>query len=147
MNTDSVVGGYRQEITITNDSAMLPQVRDLVLHGVREGRFPAQYVNRLQIAVDEAVTNIIEHGYANQPVGRGVIRIALEVNAQRFRIEIRDSGQTFDPGKLTDVDIQHHVAAGRTGGLGVFLMRKIMDVVDYRAENGRSNRLILIKNR
>jgi anti-sigma regulatory factor (Ser/Thr protein kinase) len=135
------------ELTITNDLASLAEVRDAVSRAVREGGFPQQYVNRLQIAVDEAVTNIIEHGYADQQRGRGSIWITIDVSKDRFRIEVADNGTTFDPNTLTDMDIAKHVAAGSSGGLGVFLMRKIMDVVDYRFEAGVKNRLVLVKNR
>lgn len=135
------------ELTISNDLAYLAQVRDLVCRSVKDGGFPPQYVNRLQIAVDEAVTNIIEHGYSGQPRGKGTIWITLDVSKDRFRIEVADNGTTFDPNTLSDVDIASHVQTGSTGGLGVFLMRKIMDVVDYRYEAGVKNRLVLVKNR
>ena len=138
---------FHHELTISNDLAYLSQVRELVSRGVREGAFPPQYVNRLQIAVDEAVTNIVEHGYAGQQRGKGSIWITLDVSRDRFRIEIADNGVTFDPSVLSDVDIVQHAAAGSSGGLGVFLMRKIMDVVDYRYEAGLKNRLVLVKNR
>jgi serine/threonine-protein kinase RsbW len=135
------------ELTITNDLASLSEVRDAVSRSVREGGFPQQYVNRLQIAVDEAVTNIIEHGYADQQRGRGSIWITVDVSKDRFRIEVADNGTTFDPNTLSDIDIAKHVSTGNSGGLGVFLMRKIMDVVDYRYEAGVKNRLVLVKNR
>lgn len=135
------------EMSVTNDLACLSEVREAVSRGVRDGGFPGQYVNRLQIAVDEAVTNIIEHGYEGQPRGKGTIWITIDVSKDRFRIEVADNGTSFDPNTLTDVDIATHVAQGNTGGLGVFLMRKIMDVVDYRFEVGVKNRLVLVKNR
>ena len=138
---------YRQDLTISNDLAYLAQVRDLVSRGVQEGDFPAHFLNRLQIAVDEAVTNIIEHGYAEQPRGSAAIELHIDVNQERFRIEIVDHGQTFDPNQLSDVDIQVHVSAGRAGGLGVFLMRKIMDQVDYHYKAGTKNQLVLVKLR
>jgi serine/threonine-protein kinase RsbW len=141
------VPDFHHELTISNDLAYLSQVRDLVLIAVREGGFPQQYINRLQIAVDEAVTNIIEHGYAGEQRGKGTIWMSIDASRESFRIEISDNGQTFDPNTLTDVDIATHVARNSSGGLGVFLMRKIMDVVDYRYEAGVRNRLVLVKNR
>ena len=135
------------EMTIANDLACLSEVREAVSRSVREGGFPAQFVNRLQIAVDEAVTNIIEHGYSGQARGKGSIWITIDVSKDRFRIEIADNGTTFDPNTLSDIDIAKHVSTGSSGGLGVFLMRKIMDVVDYRFEAGVKNRLVLVKNR
>ncbi len=141
------MGDFHEKLDIPNDSACLFQVRDLVSRGVRESGFPAQVINRLQIAVDEAVSNIIEHGYINVPRGKGTIALVVDVSADRFRIEIIDNGISFDPRNLSDIDIQKHAAEGKAGGLGVFLMRKIMDVVDYRFEAGKENRLVLVKNR
>ncbi len=138
---------FHQHLTISNDHAFLAQVRDLVSKGVAIGEFPAHYLNRLQIAVDEAVTNIIEHGYAGQPRGSATIDITVDVNEEEFRIVIIDNGMTFDPNQMTDIDIQSHVAAGKAGGLGVFLMRKIMDQVDYQYQNGKKNQLVLVKLR
>jgi anti-sigma regulatory factor (Ser/Thr protein kinase) len=134
-------------MTISNDLAYLSQVREAVSRSVRDGGFPPNFTNRLQIAVDEAVTNIIEHGYAGQSRGKGTIWVTIDVSKDRFRIEIADNGTTFDPNTLSDVDIVKHAETGTSGGLGVFLMRKIMDVVDYRYEAGVKNRLVLVKNR
>lgn len=136
---------FHHHLTISNDHAYLSQVRDLVSRGVSVGDFPGHYLNRLQIAVDEAVTNIIEHGYAGHPRGSAHIEITVDVDTERFRIQIIDNGMSFDPNQMTDVDIQSHVAAGKAGGLGVFLMRKIMDQVDYQYQSGKMNQLTLVK--
>ena len=138
---------YCQNLAITNDLSALPRVRALVQAGVQQGGFPAQDLNRLQIAVDEAVTNIVEHGYADQPPGKATIELALTVDGDAFRMVIEDYGQVFDPKAVGEVDIQHHVQTGNRGGLGVFLMRKIMDVIEYHAETGHRNRLVLVKYR
>ena len=138
---------HTERLAITNDLTALWRVRELVKHGVERGGFPAQYLNRLQIAVDEAVTNIVEHGYPDQPPGAATIELLLTVDRDAFRVDIQDHGQTFDPGELGDIDIRRHVEAGSRGGLGVFLMRKIMDLIEYHAETGEKNRLVLVKYR
>ena len=136
---------WHKDLSITNDLTWLAQVRDLITSAVNDGGFPAHFLNRLQIAVDEAITNIIEHGYADQPRGTATIELHVDVNPERFRIEINDQGASFDPNKMTDIDIQAHAANGRAGGLGVFLMRKIMDQVDYHYKAGTKNQLVLVK--
>ena len=139
------MASHHQDLIITNDLATLAEVRTLVAGSVAKGGFPAHYLNRLQIAVDEAVTNIIEHGYEDRPRGSGSIQISATVNPDEFRIVIVDQGSSFDPNSMSDIDIERHVKGGHDGGLGVFLMRKIMDVVDYRYETGKRNRLLLVK--
>ncbi|HYE08438.1 MAG TPA: ATP-binding protein [Planctomycetota bacterium] len=132
-------------LTIVNDLTCLPQVRELVRRGIESGGFPGHYLNRLQIAVDEAVTNIIEHGYAGVAPGRGTITIALSADRACFRIVIEDDGRSFDPQNLPEVDVKKHAAAGHTGGLGIFLIRRVMDEIQYNFENGRRNQLVLVK--
>jgi serine/threonine-protein kinase RsbW len=142
-----IIAPFQQTLSITNDLRGLVQVRDLVRNGVEKSGFPPQYQNRLQIAVDEAVTNIIEHGYAKCAVGEATIELNLNVDKDCFRMVIEDHGTSFAPENLGEVDIDKHVKAGKSGGLGVFLMRKIMDVIEYHAEKGKKNRLVLVKNR
>ncbi len=136
---------FTETVVIRNRLTELPTVRAAVARAVSAGRFPERYLNRLQIAVDEAVTNIIEHGYESRSEGDSAITLNFTVDADAFKIDILDEGFRFDPRKLDDVDIAKHVAAGHTGGLGIFLMRKIMDVVEYQYETGRHNRLTLVK--
>lgn len=136
---------HRQELRIADEPHELARVRAEVAAAIRAGGFPDVYTNRILIAVDEAVTNIIEHGY--EGTGKGRIDIVMEVEPETFTISIIDQGETFDPRSMSDVDIERHVAAGKSGGLGVFLIRKIMDVVDYHHETGRHNRLTMVKRR
>ena len=110
---------HHQDLVITNDLATLAQVRDLVAMSVKRGGFPLQYLNRLQIAVDEAVTNIVEHGYEGKPRGAAHIQISASVSPDEFRIVIIDQGTAFDPNTMGDIDIDTHVANGQAGGLGV----------------------------
>ncbi|MBN8524291.1 MAG: ATP-binding protein [Planctomycetes bacterium] len=138
---------HRQELRIANEPHELVRVRAEVTAAIKAGGFPEVYTNRILIAVDEAVTNIIEHGYEGTATGKGHIDVVMEVEPETFTISIIDEGETFDPRSMTDVDIERHVAAGRSGGLGVFLIRKIMDVVDYHHETGRHNRLTMVKRR
>ena len=138
-------GFHRHELRIHPDLGELARIRSEVAGAIRVGGFPEAYINRILIAVDEAVTNIIEHGYEG-PVN-GVIEIVCEVEPETFTISIIDQGASFDPRSMTDVDIQRHVAQGKAGGLGIFLIRKIMDVVDYHHETGRHNRLTMVKRR
>jgi serine/threonine-protein kinase RsbW len=138
-------GFHRHELRIHPDLGELARIRSEVAGAIRVGGFPETYINRILIAVDEAVTNIIEHGY-DGPVN-GEIEIVCEVEPETFTISIIDQGASFDPRSMTDVDIQRHVAQGKSGGLGIFLIRKIMDVVDYHHETGRHNRLTMVKRR
>ncbi len=136
---------HRHELRIAADMCELERVRSEVAEAIRIGGFPETYTNRILIAVDEAVTNVIEHGYDDP--NEGFIDVICEVEPATFTISIIDQGETFDPRTMSDIDIQRHVAAGKSGGLGIFLIRKIMDVVDYHHETGQHNRLTMVKRR
>jgi len=138
--------GCTRRVEIKNSTASLAEVRELVKEGIEGSGFPKRLLNRVSIAVDEAVTNIIDHAYPDVPENQGTITLSQDVDERRYRIEIMDDGMlNFDPQKVPTVDIARHVQAGRDTGLGVFLMRRIMDVVEYTYERDRCNKLVLVK--
>lgn len=128
---------------VTSDTRFLSLVRDFMQRAVRRSPKLNGEENKIILAVDEAVTNIIEHGYNGSRNGN--IELEVQVNEAQFRIVIRDGGQVFDPSKAADLDIRDHVQAGKRRGLGIFLMRQIMDEVFYRYQDGVKNELTLVK--
>ncbi len=132
-------------LLVTNDTADLSKVRDFVKNGIECGGFPESNINRIMVAVDEAVTNIVEHAFAGVPTGEGEISMKQTVDAASFCITIEDNGLSFNKEKnFKDIDIKKHVSEGHSGGLGIFFMRQVMDVVDYQYEHNVCNRLMLI---
>ncbi|MDA3960952.1 MAG: ATP-binding protein [Planctomycetota bacterium] len=137
---------FERNIVISNDTAELAMVRDSVREGIESSGFPLKLCNRVTIAVDEAITNVIEHAFPDVPAGKGKIDVVIRIDAKRFRIEMVDDGMLhFDPRKCDTVDIEQHVSSGRDSGLGVFLMRRIMDEVEYAFRKGGRNRLVMVK--
>jgi serine/threonine-protein kinase RsbW len=135
-----------RELTISNDTVHLAALRETVREGIVAAGFPLKLCNRVTIAVDEAITNIIEHAFPDVPRGLGRIRIIQDVSAEAYRIEIVDDGMLhYDPSKHSTVDIEQHVASGKDSGLGIFLIRRIMDQVDYAFDRGKRNHLIMVK--
>ncbi|MDW8373869.1 MAG: ATP-binding protein [Planctomycetota bacterium] len=130
------------QLRIPLDTAELARARAELAEALLAGGFPADLVPRVLIAIDEALTNIIEHGQCTA----GTIDIVCVVEPAQCTITIQDQGRAFDPRQAPAVDIQEHVAAGRSGGLGLHLMRRIMDVIDYHHEAGKGNRLTMIKH-
>ncbi|MBM3266781.1 MAG: ATP-binding protein [Candidatus Sericytochromatia bacterium] len=100
-------------------------------------------IHDLQLAVTEAVTNVIEHSYAGDADQR--IELAIEKDGECFVVAITDSGQVrFDPASHPDPDLKEYVTQCRVGGLGLFLMRKLMDQVEFTSDE-RYNRVKLVK--
>ncbi|MCX6562473.1 MAG: ATP-binding protein [Candidatus Aminicenantes bacterium] len=96
---------------------------------------------KIELALVEMVVNVIRYAY---PDGGGVLAIEIRKDRHRVIIEIRDSGLPFDPCRAPKPDIDEVVAAGRKGGLGIYLTRELMDECLYRRDGGQ-NILTLVK--
>ena len=133
----------KDHLVVANDTKFLIVVRDFVSRHVRQSRMAKDEENKVILAVDEAVTNIIEHGYDEG--AEGSIEIEVEVSDDQFKIVIRDTGRVFNPESIPDPDMKEHVQRGHKKGLGIFLMRQVMDEVRYKFKDGVKNELTLVK--
>jgi anti-sigma regulatory factor (Ser/Thr protein kinase) len=134
-----------RELVVPNDTEHLASVRKEVTQVVEKSVFSERDRKLIIVAVDEAVTNIMEHAYDNDLEGELDIELILDYDATRFEVIIRDSGKEFDPSELETPDIKKHVGRGASHGLGIFMMRQIMDVINYSFVNGVKNELQMIK--
>jgi serine/threonine-protein kinase RsbW len=97
----------------------------------------------LQLAVDEACTNIITHGYADMDPGS--IILDLEIDSAKITIAITDFGHGFEPGDAPTPDVEAPIEERELGGFGLFFIQQTMDEMDYRStEDG--NTMILTKH-
>ncbi|MBN1807813.1 MAG: ATP-binding protein [Planctomycetes bacterium] len=134
-----------REIVIPNDTQYLSQVRSIVKEVVTEAAFPDDEANRIILAVDEAVTNIMQHAYEHDLEGNLEIELVLELDNTKFEVVIRDTGKSFDPAAIELPDLDQHIKNGKRHGLGIFLIRQIMDEVIYSYKNGIRNELKMVK--
>jgi anti-sigma regulatory factor (Ser/Thr protein kinase) len=105
--------------------------------------FPADITDRLVLAADEALANVIKHGYGTRPDGEilVILRPIAARNSQGLDIVILDRGKSTDPAAIRGRDL----ADIRPGGLGVHIMRSIMDKVQYRRRSGGGMLLRMVK--
>jgi serine/threonine-protein kinase RsbW len=97
----------------------------------------------LNVALEEAVTNIISHGYSDDREHEILVRLRVESGA--VIAEVKDDARAFDPRTAPDANVATPLDERTAGGLGVHLMRKLMDEIEYRRlEDG--NLLIMKKN-
>ena len=90
----------------------------------------------LRLVSEEALINIINYAYGKE---RGELKIDCEtINNDTIFIEISDGGTAFDPLQKEDPDITLPVEERRVGGLGIFIIKNIMDTVDYKREDGKN---------
>lgn len=100
---------------------------------------------KVQLAVDEACTNIIEHGCKGACDEE--IEITCTTSEDALMIMIRDHGQPFDPTCVPDPDVHTDLRSRQVGGLGIYLMRQMMDEVRYETLGESGNVLTLVKHR
>ena len=113
-----------------------------VITSARGAGFTDKRVQEIELAVEEALVNIINYAYPDQDNGDVDIKCGLE-DQERLVIEIRDSGVPFDVGAQSDPDLKANIAERKIGGLGIFLIRKMADEMRYKRE-GEQNVLTLI---
>lgn len=104
--------------------------------------FSAEVIFSTQLALEEIIVNIINHGYQGK---EGMIYIQCEVSASGISIEISDSAPAFNPLSIPEPDVISGIDERSVGGLGIFLVRKVMNKVSYKYENNK-NILTLVKS-
>ena len=121
----------------------LLEVREFVGDAARACGFSEEEAANIVLAVDEACTNIIKHAY--QYATDKEIEVAIQYNKNSFEIRIFDSGKSFDPSTIRQPNLTDHIGHRKRGGLGVYLMKKLMDKVEYNFRRGKRNEVRLIK--
>lgn len=123
----------------------LDEIRDFVAEIARQGGFSDKEIYSIQLAADEAASNIIEHAY--EGVTDGELEIACGMKGDLLTITLHDHGQPFDPASVRPPDLKADLSDRQIGGLGIYLMRKLMDEVEYESSTHGGNRLTLTKRR
>ena len=129
--------------TILSRTDNLLEVREFVADAARQFGFADEEVANIVLAVDEACTNIIKHAYQYAPDKE--ISISIFRNNGAFEIKIVDEGKDFNPNELRAPDLRQNLSQHRRGGLGVYLMKKLMDKVEYNFASGHKNEVSLTK--
>jgi serine/threonine-protein kinase RsbW len=123
----------------------LDEIREFVAEIAREGGFNEKEIYSLQLAADEAATNIIEHAY--EGVEDADFDVTCEMDGDVFVITMRDTGRPFNPSNVRLPNLKADLSERKIGGLGVYLMRKLMDEVHYISHPRTGNLLTMTKRR
>ena len=133
-----------KELIVKSKTENLSAIRDFISHNAFSAGIKKDMIENIMLAVDEACTNIIKHAYRSFPDGE--IKIELKYNQEKFTILIIDYGNTFDPEIVPDPDLRKYYDEGKSGGLGMYLMKTLMDEVKYISIPGKYNQVVLSKN-
>lgn len=123
----------------------LEEISYFIQKVARSARFNEEEVYAVQLAVDEACTNIIEHAYHGEGVGD--IECTCDVERDGLKVVLLDRAESFVPEVMPEPDINAPLEEVKPRGLGVFLMRKMMDDVQYEKCPEGGNRLTMFKRR
>ena len=114
-----------------------------VMDAIKESPFDERQRYAIDLAVDEACSNVIDHAYGGED--RGEIRILLDLNDKGLKITIQDDGTPFEPEDVAEPDLISPLETRCERGLGVFLIRKIMDEARWDFSIPGVNQLTLVK--
>jgi serine/threonine-protein kinase RsbW len=143
--------GNKHILTVPGRYEKVQQVCQFMAQGAMQAGLGETAVFHIELACDEACTNIIEHAYGGEGVGD--IEVSWEIVGSRFVITIHDHGRAFDPAQVPTPDTLSDLYTSETdlvenlrvGGLGIHFMRKLMDDVRFHFD-AQGNTLTLIKN-
>ena len=121
----------------------LAAIAEFAGRAAKAAGFDAQTIYAVQLAVDEACSNIIEHAYGREDVGE--IQCTCQVDPSGLRLVLHDHGRPFNPASVPDPDLASQLEGRRVGGLGLYLIHKIMDEVQFEFDTS-GNTLTLTKH-
>ena len=130
-------------LKVPSSTENLALIREFVSSAAMQAGFDQKDIAKLELAVDEACANVIEHAYGHDANKEVIVR--ARVDDTEFSIDIEDSGKGFDPAEVNQEELEQLISKRRTGGLGMRLMKTLMDEVRYEIEPGKKNALHMSK--
>jgi serine/threonine-protein kinase RsbW len=135
--------GREYEICVSSQFLNLAAIAEFVSERAQLAGLSEDQVFDIQMAVDEACTNAMEHAYDGQPDGQ--VRVCCYVERDEFVVRVTDYGRSFDPATIAPPDLSVPLEERQIGGLGLFLMKQLMDRVEYRADEKVGNQMVMRK--
>ena len=139
------MGSIERKFTlhVPSSTENLALIREFVSTIGMQAGMDESEINKLTLAVDEACANVIEHAYGNDTTKEVIVRATFDDEV--MRIDVEDTGRGFDPSTVPPAELERLVAQRKSGGLGMRLMKSLMDEVRYEIEPGKKNELHMMK--
>jgi serine/threonine-protein kinase RsbW len=126
----------RKEISIKNNIDELQKVASFVDEISNELQVSPEMQMNLGLVLDEMVSNVIFYAYP--PESEATIELTAESDGQSLTFIISDQGKEFDPTQVPDADVDTDPAERPLGGMGIFIVKNIMNQVSYQRLEGRN---------
>lgn len=114
---------------------LIPQIGEYVSEYAEKAQLHPKQIIHLQVAIDEVVSNICHYAYQKPP---GEVLVQIESEEGRFVVDFIDEGLPFDPLTVDEPNINADTADRDVGGLGIFLVRRVIDEVHYKRDGGKN---------
>jgi anti-sigma regulatory factor (Ser/Thr protein kinase) len=124
-------------LSVAADREAMAKIRSLIDQFGASHAIAGEDIARVIIAVEELVTNTVKYGYA-PGAAPGSATFTLRLEDSRLSIEYVDDAHEFNPFATPDPDFEAPIEARRVGGLGLHIVRALMDRTAYRREGGRN---------
>ncbi len=134
----------KKELSVNSTTENLKSIRDFIRDEALNAGFAVEAAEKIILAVDEACTNIIKHAYKFSI--NGIISISVNNENNKFVVSIIYNGGHFNPNEVPEPDVREYHKQRKPGGLGMFLMKKLMDEVIYNNLSDNRNQVVLVKN-
>lgn len=131
----------RFKLKVLSDPQNLSLIREWVSTSGKEADLSPEEISQLKLAINEACSNIIRHAYEGDK--NKVIILQLNFDHEKLVFEARDFGKKFDPTKYKEPDLGRPLE----GGYGRFIIRSLVDEVDYDTSPEKGTKLRLVKYR
>jgi len=127
-------------LTLRNDLSELERASTTLDDFGRRHAIPAAALFDVHLALDEIVTNIITYGYEDDAEHEIVVHLSVSPASapRRVEVEVEDDGRPFNPLDAAPPDVEASVADRAVGGLGIYLVRRVMDDLEYRRQQGKN---------
>lgn len=133
----------KYQLKIPSQSDNLVLIRELVSKVAEQVGFDNDEASKIELAVDEACTNVIKHAYGNN--SDQMIDVMITIDKKKLIIIVSDKGKGFDPEQVQTPDLNESIREGRKGGLGICLIKTLMDQVDFQIKPGTKNQVRMVK--
>ena len=130
-------------LDVPSTTQNLAMIREFVTRVAEQAGLNETEVGQLELAVDEACANVIEHAYGDDTTKQVMVRAIFDEDT--LRIHVIDTGKGFDPTQVPEQELKDLIAKRKTGGLGMRLIKTLMDEVHYDIEPGKRNELRMVK--
>ncbi|SPE40458.1 putative anti-sigma regulatory factor, serine/threonine protein kinase [Candidatus Sulfopaludibacter sp. SbA3] len=130
-------------LKVPSSTEHLVMIRDFVTSIGEQAGLTHNEVGQLELAVDEACANVMEHAYGRDMTKEVSVRATID--GDTVEIVVIDTGQGFDPAAIEQLELDKLIYNRKSGGLGMRLMKTLMDEVHYEMIPGKKNELRMIK--